>query len=182
MIYASHMIYASRMKTGTDIIFIFAPQIYHTCAASISYSFTEYIILLRQYIIDKHLLLRYNFRERRGLEGSPVRVACRRRSPTQGFGSAASRFVGLHFVKTVINCFYSFTRLPHHTGIIRSFRKKGSCFSLNGISLVFKYDEKSDAITNNYKKARKVWEKSPACFLLSINFRTRLSFFTPSIA
>ena len=60
MIYASHMIYASRMKTGTDIILIFAPQIYHTCKTSISYSFTAYIILLQQYIIDKDLLLRYN--------------------------------------------------------------------------------------------------------------------------
>ena len=44
MIYASHMIYASRMKTGTDIIFIFASQIYHTCAASISYGFAVYHI------------------------------------------------------------------------------------------------------------------------------------------
>ena len=37
MIYASHMIYASRMKTGTDIIFIFAQQVYHTRLPSISY-------------------------------------------------------------------------------------------------------------------------------------------------
>ena len=56
MIYASHIIYASRMKIGTDIIFIFAPQIYHTCAASISYSHSVYIILHQQYIIDKHRL------------------------------------------------------------------------------------------------------------------------------
>ena len=44
-----------------------------------------------------------------GLEGSPVQVACRRRSPSQAFGSAVSRFVGLPFVKTVNNFF---TRSP----------------------------------------------------------------------
>ena len=49
MIYASHMIYATRIKVRTDIIFIFAPQIYHTCAASISYGFAVYHIALAIY-------------------------------------------------------------------------------------------------------------------------------------
>ena len=58
MIYASHMIYASRMKVRTDIIFIFALQIYHTCAASISYGFGVYHISQR-YIIDIYVILCY---------------------------------------------------------------------------------------------------------------------------
>ena len=55
---ADAMIYASRMKTGTDIILIFAPQIYHTCKASISYGFGVYHISQR-YIIDIYVILCY---------------------------------------------------------------------------------------------------------------------------
>ena len=63
MISATQMIYASRIKNGYNSIF--APQIYHTCEASISYSHSVYIILRQQYIIDKRRLFWYNLHERR---------------------------------------------------------------------------------------------------------------------